>query len=195
MLSARIRNNPIQINDCIGAAWTRLRKHEVFFPTLRWAQCPATSKSGCLKQGWWKQSCTTVRVCCMDSASKNPRVHALSIHELPLRALGFRRKGRPCCKTHPCSDVLEMTNCDCIDTTTRECHLWFAAALVRQDEARLLKLIIFGRSVARWGQGVWPPHHTLGEPPPGEPMYTRGSSVQRSAAKVVRLRCGGRRST
>ncbi|CAN0044189.1 unnamed protein product, partial [Sphacelaria rigidula] len=66
-------------------------------------------------------------------------------HKLLLRVVGFRSKDRnDYKKTISCRAVLEMINCELIETTVRKYQLWLAGALVRQKETRLPKRMMNG---------------------------------------------------
>ena len=58
-------------------------------------------------------------------------------HRLLLRVVGLRRKDRNGHKTISYRAVLEMTNCERIETTIHKRQLLLAGALVRQEETRL----------------------------------------------------------
>lgn len=56
-------------------------------------------------------------------------------------------------------NVLEMTTCERVETTIRRRQLWFAGTLVRQDETRCAKRIMFRWVAAKAVKEVgWPPN-------------------------------------
>ena len=73
----------------------------------------------------------------MDVTSEGFNNLQTAFHQLLLRVLGLRRKDRNGCKTLLYRAVLEMTNCERIETTIRKRQLSLAGALVRQEETRL----------------------------------------------------------
>ncbi|CAM9978170.1 unnamed protein product, partial [Sphacelaria rigidula] len=70
-------------------------------------------------------------------------------HKLLLRVVGFRRKDRNGYKILSYRAVVEMTNCERIETTIRERQLCFAGTLVRQKDTRLPKRVMNGRLSTR----------------------------------------------
>ena len=53
--------------------------------------------------------------------------------------------------------VLEMTECERVETTTRKRQLWFAGALVRQEGTRLPRCLMNGRLTAQGPKEVGRP--------------------------------------
>ena len=70
-------------------------------------------------------------------------------HKLLLRVVGFRRNDRTGYKPLSYRAVLEMTECERVETTIRKRQLWFAGALARQEETRLPRRLMNGRLTAR----------------------------------------------
>ena len=66
-------------------------------------------------------------------------------HKLLLRIIDFRRKDRTGYKPLSYREVLERTDSERIETTTRKRQLGFAGALVRQGDSRLSKRVMFGQ--------------------------------------------------
>ncbi|CAM9763515.1 unnamed protein product, partial [Sphacelaria rigidula] len=65
-------------------------------------------------------------------------------HKLFLRVVGFRGEYRNDSETLSYRAVLEMTNFERIEKTIPQRQLWFAGALVRQEETRLPNRVMNG---------------------------------------------------
>ena len=78
-------------------------------------------------------------------------------HKLPLRVIGFWRKGRTGYKSLPYGEVLEKTDSKRIKTSIRKHQFGSAGALTLQGDSRLSKRVIFGRLAAQGPKrGGWP---------------------------------------
>ena len=102
-------------------------------------------------------------------------------HKLLLRVVGFRRKDCTGYKPLSLRAVLKMTECERVETTIRKRQLWFAGALVRQEETRLPRRLMNGRLTARGHKEVGRPPQAMGRQSPGEPTCTRGCTTERSS--------------
>ena len=84
--------------------------------------------------------CATWTMCTQDFGSLRS-----AHHKLLLRVVGYRRKDRTGYRSLLYREALERTGSERIETSTRQRQLGFAGGLVRQDDSRLSKRVLFGR--------------------------------------------------
>lgn len=118
------------------------------------------------------------------------RLRIINCKILP-RVAGFDRKGRTSHKTLSYREVLEITNCEDVETTICERQLWLAGALVQQHAWHPPKRIVFGQSAHEGPRRLANAPNTVGITSRRDCAHHRGSCTPGSMTEMVGLPCGG----